>query len=229
MAGNVFAVSQAWRTAYPGAVAGALALCDVANPERHPTLDARKEELERSLRARFAGRAAAALRDLPPLPAYEAYYKRYKKTYHVRLQLASVALKGKAIPGVAALVEAMFVAELQNLLLTAGHDLDSLAGPVLLDVAHGAETYTLLNGQEQTLKAGDMYMRDELGVISSVLYGPDWRTRLRPQTRRALFTVYAPPGVGEEAVRRHLEDLRANVQLVVPAATVELLATHRAG
>ncbi len=224
----MFTVSQAWRTAYPGAVAGALALSNVANPERHPALDARKEQLERSLRARFAGQAAAALRELPPLSAYEAYYKRFKKTYHVRLQLESVALKGKAIPRVAALVEAMFVAELQNLLLTAGHDLDTVSGTVLLDIAHGDETYTLLNGQEQTLKAGDMYMRDGQGVISSVLYGPDLRTRLRPATRRALFTVYAPPGIGEEAVRHHLADVQAAVQIIAPGATAESLAIYSA-
>jgi hypothetical protein len=38
-----------------------------------------------------------------------------------------------------------------------------------------------------------------------------------------LFAVYAPAGVGEEPVRAHLEDIRANVQLVAPEArTVEL-------
>lgn len=38
-----------------------------------------------------------------------------------------------------------------------------------------------------------------------------------------MFAVYAPSGVGESAVRGHLEDVRANVLLVTPdAATAEL-------
>ncbi len=66
---------------------------------------------------------AAALPGWGPLPAYASYYRAFDKTYHVLGQLKSVAVKGKAIPSVAALVEAMFIAELHNGLLTAGHDL----------------------------------------------------------------------------------------------------------
>lgn len=224
-----FVASQTWRTTYPGAAAGVLAMRGVANPEHHPALDERKQRLESDLRARFAGRDAAAIREIPQVQAYNAYYKQFKKTYHVQLQLESVALKGKPIPRVAGLVEAMFMAELGNLLLTAGHDLDALQGSVRLDIAAGEERYTLLNGQEQALKAGDMMMADDVGVISSVLYGPDRRTCITPQTRSVLFAVYAAPGIGEDAVRRHLEDIRANVLLISPEAVVELLQTVGAG
>jgi hypothetical protein len=46
----------------------------------------------------------------------------------VKAQWESVAVKGKPIPSRAALVEAMFMAA--RLVLTAGHDLDALAGPL---------------------------------------------------------------------------------------------------
>jgi DNA/RNA-binding domain of Phe-tRNA-synthetase-like protein len=207
--------------AYPGAAVGVLAMRDAANPERHPALDARKAELESQLRARFRDRAE--LKALEPIRAYTAYYKRFKKTYHVLLQLESVVLKGKPIPRVAALVEAMFVAELKNLLLTAGHDLDAVQEPVRLDVSDGSEHYVRLNGQEQVLKAGDMMIADAQSVISSVLYGPDRRTRIAPHTRRVLFTVYAPPGIGERAVHEHLHDIEANVVLIAPGAEVEVM------
>jgi DNA/RNA-binding domain of Phe-tRNA-synthetase-like protein len=220
-------VSEGWRAAYPGAAVGVLAMRDVANPERHPALDGRKAELESQLRARFRDRAE--LKALDPIPAYTAYYKRFKKTYHVLLQLESVVLKGKPIPRVAALVEAMFVAELKNLLLTAGHDLDVVEEPVRLDVSDGSERYVRLNGQEQVLKAGDMMIADARSVISSVLYGPDRRTRIAPHTRRVLFTVYAPPGIGERAVHEHLHDIEANVVLIAPRTQVEVLEVVRAG
>lgn len=222
-------VSEAWKTSYPGAAVGVLVMRNVTNPAHHPALERRIAEREAQLRARFDASDRAALRALPPIQAYTAYYKRYKKTYHVQLQLESVALKGKAIPRGPALVGAMVMAELEHLLLTAGHDLAAIQPPVTLDVATGGERYVLLSGREQELKAGDMMMADGQGIISSVLCGPDWRTRITPDTREVFFAVYAPPGIGERAVVRHLEDLRAAVLLVAPDAEVEGLHLYAAG
>jgi DNA/RNA-binding domain of Phe-tRNA-synthetase-like protein len=219
-------VSSAWQATYPGAAQGLLVMRGVANPEHHPELEKRKAGLEEGLRARFAGYDKAALAALPSVQPYVAYYARFKKTYHVLLQLESVALKGKPLPRVAALVEAMFMAELKNQLLTAGHDLDALREPLQLDVARGDERYTLLNGKAETLKAGDMLIADAEGVTSSILYGPDRRTRLTSATRNALFTAYAPPGVGPAAVRQHLEDIRDNVLVIAPGARAERLTVY---
>lgn len=215
--------SPAWQSTYPGAAAGSLAMHNVVNPTDHPALDQRKAELENEMRARFAGADRAALSALPSIQPYVAYYNHFKKTYHVLLQLESVALKGKSLPRTATLVEAMFMAELKNHLLTAGHDLGTLRGSIRLDVARGDERYTLLNGQEQTLKPNDMYMADDDGIISDVLYGPDRRTCITEATRRVLFTVYAPPGIELQAVHDHLRDIQANVLLIAPQAeTVSL-------
>ena len=222
----MFTVSKGWKTAYPGAAVGILVMRDVVNPKRHPALEERKEELERDLRSRYAGYDRACLKALPVLEAYGAYYRKFKKTYHVQLQLESVVFKGKSIPSVSALVEAMFVAELKNLLLTAGHDLAAIQEPVGVDVAEGSERYIRLNGQEQQLKPGDMMIADAQGVISSVLYGPDQRTRITTGTEQVLFTVYAPSGIGNEAVQKHLEDIRDNVLLVAPQAKVEALKVY---
>ena len=136
-----------------------------------------------------------------------------------------VAVKGKPIPGRAALVEAMFMAELENLVLTAGHDISKLVPPVRVDGTRDGDHYVLMNGSERELEAGDMMMADGEGIISSVLYGPDQRTSITPETEEVLFAVYAPVGVGEAAVRDHLDDIRANVMLVSPDAATELIAT----
>ncbi len=224
----MFTVSERWKATYPGASVGILAMRDVANPRHHAALDKRKEELERELRSRFAGYDRRALKAHPILRVYNDYYKRFKKTYHVQLQLESVVFKGKSLPRVAALVEAMFMAELKNLLLTAGHDLEAIQKPVNIDVATGSEHYTRISGQEQILKPGDMMIADQEGVISSVLYGPDGRTRITPETRQVFFTVYAPPGIDEQAVYDHLKDIRDNVRLIAPEAVVETLTVYGA-
>jgi DNA/RNA-binding domain of Phe-tRNA-synthetase-like protein len=199
---------------------------NVANPERHAALEGRKAELEAQLRSRYSDYDRAALKALPAIQAYNAYFRRFKKTYHVQLQLESVVLKGKPVPRVTALVEAMFMAELENLLLTAGHDLGALQVPVQIGVADGSERYIRLNGQEQVLKAGDMMIADAQGVISSVLYGPDRRTRITPETRQVFFTVYAPPGIDKGAVQAHLQDIQANVSLIAPEAEMVVLSVY---
>jgi DNA/RNA-binding domain of Phe-tRNA-synthetase-like protein len=221
-------VSDEWRAAYPGAAAGILIMRGLVNPDRHPALEARRLEVESALRERFGAMERPQVVATAPLDAYSAYFKRFKKTYPVQLQLESIVFKDKHIPSFSALVTAMFTAELKNQMLTAGHDLDALQLPVTLRVAQGAETFTLINGTKQDLKAGDMYMEDTVGIISVVVYGPDQRTRITPDTRAALFTTYAPPGVNVAAVQGHLEDIRENVLLVAPDARVERLETYLA-
>ena len=217
----MLSASERWRAAYPGACVGVLAMSGVANPESSPELEARKEALEVDLRAEFASLSRDQLKSHPQLASYTAYYKRFDKTYHVQHQLESVIFKGKPIPRGAALVEAMFMAELKNLLLTAGHDLDSVQGEIAVDLAAGTETYVVMSGQQQPLKQGDMFIRDEVGVLSSIIYGPDHRTRIIPATARVLFTVYAPAGIPKQKVRDHLRDLKDFVLAVSPSAEVE--------
>jgi len=219
-------VSETWRAAYPGASIGLLAMRGVNNPEHHPLLEQRKAELEAELRSRYGGLERSQLKALPVLQAYGAYYRRFGKTYHLQLQLESVVLKGRPLPGAAALVEAMFMAELRSLLLTAGHDLDALRGRPSVEVATGEETYTTLSGQPQRLKAGDMFIRDQEGVLSSVLYGPDSRTRLTSATTGVLFTVYVPAGIEAALVDEHLARIKADVLLVAPGAELLFLGVR---
>ncbi len=222
-------VSPTWCARWPGAHCGFLAMQGVANPAANTDLEARKRALEAELRARFAGQEPHAVNTWGPLPVYATYYRAFNKTYHVSGQLSSVVFKDKPIPSVAALVEAMFMAELNSGLLTAGHDLDRLRLPVTVHAAQGDEQYTLLRGTDQTLKPGDMYIADEEGILSSIIYGPDQRTQLRPETRRALFTVYAPAGIGVPALQAHLDELRDLVQVISPTAAVEWLQIVPAG
>jgi len=224
----MFEVSDTWRKTYPAASVGVLALRGVQNPEFCPALEIEKERLESELRGRFAGQDRNALNALPTLQCYAAYLKPFNKNYHVFFQLESVALKGKPIPRVAALVEAMFMAELQSQLLTAGHDLERLELPARLEIAAGGESYTLMNGQQQMLKSGDMYIADRQGIISDVIYGPEQRTCITPQTTRVIFTTYAPPGISPMQVAGHLERIEGYVLLISPKAVTELKQVYEA-
>jgi DNA/RNA-binding domain of Phe-tRNA-synthetase-like protein len=155
------------------------------------------------------------------MSAYEAYYKRFNKTYHVQLQIESIVLKGKNLPSVSPLVDANFMAEVETLALTAGHDADKLQGALSIDVSRAGDQSTQLNGESKTIRAGDMVMRDANGVCCSILYGQDNRSPISPATSRALYVVYAPVGVPAESVELQLEKIKEYVRLFSPRAVVE--------
>jgi DNA/RNA-binding domain of Phe-tRNA-synthetase-like protein len=219
----MFEVTDAWKLAFPGAHAGVLILKDVVNPAGHAGLERCKEALVQELRLRYGGLERSQLLTIPSLQVYDDYYKRFKKTYHVQLQLESLVFKGKSIPSMAALVEAMFMAEIKNMLLTAGHDFDALQLPVRLDVTTGDEIYTLIRGQPQQVKPGDMMITDGKGIMSNIIYGPDQRTQIQPGTRNVIYTTYAPAGICEQAVKEHLQDIQEYVRLFAPDAQTDML------
>jgi DNA/RNA-binding domain of Phe-tRNA-synthetase-like protein len=215
---ELLTVSPAWHAAHPGATYGLIAFRGVQNPPSHDGINAAAAELESSLRERFSAEERDALRATPPLPAYAAYYKRWGQRYHVAMQLESVTLKGKPIPRVAALVEAMFVSELADLLLTGGHDLDQLSLPVVLDAGAGQE-FTAPNGKMQAVKDGDMFTADAEGrVLSAVITGPSDFARISPETTSALFYAYGPPGISADDMSAHLDGIERNVRLISPDA-----------
>lgn len=218
----LFQLTPAWKKAFPRAHAGVLAIHNTQNHARHPDLQTEKATLEENLRTRWQDHDRAAMSQDPVLQAYQDYYRIFKKTYHVQLQLESVVHKNKSLPTVSTLVDAMFMAELDHLLLTAGHDLDALHLPLQLHVSQGHETYTTLRGKSQTLKAGDMYIADRQGIISNIIYGPDHRTRITPHTRNVIYTTYAPPGVPPQTTQQHLQSIQKYILLTTPQAQVHL-------
>ena len=101
--------------------------------------------------------------ELPVMAAYHRYYRKFGYTYHVLLQLESVVFKGKSLPNVSPLVDANFAAELETLILTAGHDVALLEAPVVIDVAREGDEIMQMSGAQKDVPVGDMLMRDAQG------------------------------------------------------------------
>ncbi|HVR38465.1 MAG TPA: hypothetical protein VMU84_05165, partial [Thermoanaerobaculia bacterium] len=211
-------VSERWKTEHPRGGVGVLAIDSVVNPATAPELAARKQSIESELRGALQQGGKEAIKSLPRMQAYAAFYKKYGQTYHVQRQIESVVLQGRTLPNRSALVDNMFMHELYNGLLTAGHNLNAVDQPVTIDSAKGTESYTTLSGKMQQLKAGDMYMSDSTGIISSVLFGPDARTPITPETTAAMFVVYAPDGIEREWILSHLSEVESGVKTFAPNA-----------
>jgi len=217
----MFEISERWSNTHPDAMVAVLVVRSATNVQEHHVLESRKRALEADLCARF--RNPDDIRADRTIQAYGAYYRRFEKTYHLAQQLKTVVVKKKSLPAVSGLVDVMFMAEMKNLLLTAGHDLAAVLPPVTLDVGSGAERYTKLNQELQVARAGDMMVVDTKGILSAVIDGPDYRSRITPQTRDALYVVYAPAGITREAVCSHLREIRESILLFSPSAVAEPL------
>jgi DNA/RNA-binding domain of Phe-tRNA-synthetase-like protein len=213
--------TQEWQSTHPGAVFGVLELSGVDNTQPSPKLDDRKRETESLLRARYQGFSRQDFVSLPIMAAYQRYYKRFAKTYHVLLQLESIVLKGKDLPNVSPLVDSNFTAEVDTLILTAGHDVEKLQSAILLDVSRAGDRITRMNGAPKDMEAGDMVMRDSTGVVCSLIYGQDNVSPITAATRHVLYVAYAPAGVPADAVESQLQRIEENIRLFCPAAKVE--------
>src|SRR5215212_2858299 len=206
-------LTDRWHTSFPGGHVGILLVGNVDNTPRITPLDQRKQAIESHLRDTFAGSSRTDLLELAVLQAYRTYYKKFGKTYHVQLQLESIVHNGKSLPNVSPLVDANFAAELETLILTAGHDADLLEPPLIIDATHGGETFTQIHGSVRSLKPHDMMMSDGKGIICTIIYGQDARTPISPNTHRALYVAYAPAGIPRALVQQQLDLIYENILL----------------
>ena len=210
-------LTPAFQSAYHDGVWGALIARGCPNRPSATAIGADRRKVESQLRERFAENAI----DVDPIAvAYAGYFRRFGGRYPVVHQ-AKTVIGGHAIASASALVEAMFVAELGSLVLTSGHDLSVLHDALRVDVARAGDTYTKLSGKAQTLREGDMVVRDASGIIASVFYGPDQRTRIRDDTTAVLFGAWSPKGIPPVTVEAHLLMLAGLLRREWPDATVE--------
>lgn len=217
-----------WRAHHPGATFGLLELSGVNNTVSSPILEEQKRGTEKLLRERYHDFTRSDFLSLPVMAAYQRYYKQYSKTYHVLLQVESIVLKDKNLPEVSPLVDANFSAEVETLVLTAGHDADRLTGEITLDIAGAGDWITRMNGAPKEIDAGDMLMRDAEGVCCTLIYGQDNRSPITAQTSHVLYVSYAPAGVPAELVEGHLRKVEGNIRLFSAAARLEQLTLLRA-
>ena len=217
-----------WRNAHPGATIGLLELSGVENAHSSSSLEKRKRETEAHLRERYQGFTRQDFLALPVMAAYEQYYKRFNKTYHVQLQVESIVLKGKSLPEVFPLVDANFTAEVETFILTAGHDVAKLRGAISMDVSREGDAMTRMNGASKVIYAGDMIMKDADGICCSIIYGQDDRSPISMETSRVLYVAYAPAGVPAELVDLQLRKIEENVRSFSPTVVVEQLCLLKA-
>jgi DNA/RNA-binding domain of Phe-tRNA-synthetase-like protein len=200
---------------YPDAHFGVLVFKDFEPKNTGGFAALRDSEVE-AIRGGYADYDRSSFLQTEPVCHYVRFYKRFKKTYHVLNQFETVVLKGAAIPDAHPFIRALFLTEIKDMLLIACHDLDGMERPLFIGAAEGGERYTGAAGQEIELKPGDIFMRDAKGVIVSIIYGQCLRTRVKEDTRNAMFLIDGVPGLSKEAINAGLQDILKYVRAFDP-------------
>lgn len=213
---------------HPGTLFGLMAVDGLdTTPDKNAWAALKQAEIA-ALRTAWPmyNRKEALLTD--PLRCYAGYYKAFKKTYPVLLQLESLLLKGRGVDAGCLAVETMFLAEVKHCLLVAGHDRARLSGPFTLDAAGGGESFTAMGEQQRALKPGDVFMAGGGAILSSILEGQDFYSRLTGKSAAALYCVYCVGGVTPERLQLFFQDLRRYTLAAFPGALVAAGEVHQA-
>lgn len=141
------------------------------------------------------------------------------RTSFPQAQFGALIVKG--IPPVGIPVEVMFLAEVKNQLLTAGHDLDMVQGNLCIDISVEPQMYKSISGREQQLAQNDLYLCDEAGVLSSIIGGPDDRTQITTETKNALYFVYGVEGITSQGIEAHLKTIASYLSKTINGVQVE--------
>ena len=197
----MFVVRPEVKIFYPSAHFGSLIIHNQYNQKKHPDLEQSKRQLEEKIRETYLSPV-----DDEVVQCYADYYGKWGKTYHIEFQINSIK-KGRGFPNVSTHVDSMFMAELENRILTSGHDADTVQGSLIYDLADNGEEYVKLNGKKQILLKNDIVLRDEEGVLASILFGPAARTSITMETLNPLFFAWCPIGIIPEAVETHLSTI----------------------
>lgn len=206
-------ISSDFAAAYAGCHVGYLGVELDAPPSFSPALEREISRRERELAERYGAAPRAELKALPVLADYVRHFKRFKKSYHILLQLASAA-EGKQVPRLSPLVSIMLVSELSTFVLSSGHDLDVVGTPLTFEPGSADREIELLGGRRQPLKDGDITLRDGETTIAAVVYGQSVHGMIGSGTTRAVLVAYGVPGVDGSALEAHLADMAALVALL---------------
>ena len=212
--------TESLKEIYPDSIFGNLIIRDVPNRKRNEFLEERKRTLEREIKEKYAEVDKDVI-----IHYYNTYFKLWKKSYPIEYQIKTVKSGGR-FPQVSVIVDCMFIAELKNRILTSGHDLDDIKGDLTFDVSQGGEQYLKIDGRKQELKKNDIVLKDNEGILASILYGPARRTSISQKTKNSLFFAWCPYTMDENIILRHLNDIIQNFNDIFESINSEIQLTR---
>ncbi len=124
--------------------------------------------------------------------AFEEFFRQHGHRCPLPIQLETTRRNGLA--KIDPFVDALLYCELTSGLLMGVQDQAPMQGNLVYDVAEEGESFAGMRGPVRC-SAGEIVLRDDLGIVASYFQGPDFRTRVTPKTTDLVFFAFAAPGL----------------------------------
>ena len=151
---------------------------------------------------------------------YFRFFKKFKKTYPVMMQLESFLLKGRPFPMENPVTAIPFLVELETQILSGTHDVDDVHGTVRLFAGTEKAPFAGMRGEEVHTYPGDFCARDDEGIIFSMIAGADARTCAKPGSRHVFYPVFGVAGQPAGEIAAVLDRLEEYVRVLAPEADI---------
>jgi DNA/RNA-binding domain of Phe-tRNA-synthetase-like protein len=201
---------------FPDVVLGVIVVSEVDNTGESDEILAGLRQEEARVRELFAGQPIPEHPHIAPWrEAYRKFGAKPKDHPSSIENLVRRVARGHAIPRINPLVDLYNTISLRYLLPAGGEDLDQTQGDIQLTLAGEDEAPVKLLGEPEARPPypGEVHYKDELGTLCRRW---NWkeadRTKLTPQTRRAILVLEGLPPVGASEIEEATAALAAMIQ-----------------
>jgi len=201
---------------FPAVVLGVIVAREIDNTRESEEILAALRREEARVRELFA---AQPIPDHPHIAPWREAYRKFgakPKDHPSSIEnLVRRVAKGHALPRINPLVDLYNTISLRFLLPAGGEDLDCTQGNIQLTVAGAEEAPVKLLGEPEARPPypGEVIYKDDLGAICRRW---NWkeadRTKLTPQTRRAVLVLEGLPPVGVNEIEEATASLAVMIQ-----------------
>jgi len=153
---------------------------------------------------------------------YFRYFRKFKKTSPVMMQVESFLLKGRPFPEGRYNNAVAFLTELKTRCLLGSHDADMIEGDLVIYKETEKTPFPSIHGGEAHSYPGDVTCRDDRSIVVSMIAGADSRTCLRDDSEHVLYFAFGTPGMATETLKTYLDQVEQYVKVLAPKAETKL-------
>ena len=153
---------------------------------------------------------------------YFRYFRKFKKTSPVMMQVESFLLKGRPFPAGRYTNAVAFLTELKTRCLLGSHDADMIEGDLVIYKETEKTPFPSIHGGEAHSYPGDVTCRDDRSIVVSMIAGADSRTCLRDGSEHVLYFAFGTPGMATETLKTYLDQVEQYVKVLAPKAETKL-------
>ena len=186
---------------YPNVSFKGIIVSNIENKKKDEFLEKEKEKIVQNLQKVIKNPS-----EIKIIKAYNKFFKKWNKTVPIEYQLNTTIKNGK-IPIQSTLKDALFMVEMKHQCMISGHDLDALKEEIIFDINQHDNDFENIQGKIESLPPGDIILRDNEQVLTSLLHGPGYDDKIEKDTKNVLYLFWYFDKIAEKESNKYLKEL----------------------